>query len=42
LTDRDPDKGRRAMAAVLKMKKIDLAEVERAAAAAERSVAAKR
>jgi len=26
LTDRDPEKGRRAMAAVLKMKKIDIAE----------------
>ena len=42
LTDRDPEKGRRAMAAVLNMKKIDIAEVERAAAGAERPVAAKR
>jgi predicted 3-demethylubiquinone-9 3-methyltransferase (glyoxalase superfamily) len=42
LTDRDPEKGRRAMAAVLEMKKIDLAEVERAAAGADRPVAAKR
>jgi predicted 3-demethylubiquinone-9 3-methyltransferase (glyoxalase superfamily) len=40
LTDRDPEKGRRAMAAVLKMKKIDLAEVERAAG--ERELASKR
>ena len=31
LTGSDPEKGRRAMAAVLKMKKIDVAEVERAA-----------
>jgi hypothetical protein len=39
LTDRDPEKGRRAMAAVLKMmKKIDLDEVERAAAGAEREM----
>jgi hypothetical protein len=35
-----PEKGRRAMAAVLKMKKIDLAEVERAAG--ERELASKR
>src|SRR5918995_1295096 len=42
LTDRDPEKGRRAMAAILTMKKIDLAEVERAAAGAERPVASKR
>ena len=42
LTDRDPEKGRRAMAAVLNMKKIDVAEVERAAAGAERPVASKR
>jgi predicted 3-demethylubiquinone-9 3-methyltransferase (glyoxalase superfamily) len=42
LTDRDPEKGRRAMAAILTMKKIDVAEVERAAAGAERPVAAKR
>jgi predicted 3-demethylubiquinone-9 3-methyltransferase (glyoxalase superfamily) len=42
LTDRDPEKGRRAMAAVLKMKKIDLAEVERAAAGAERPLASRR
>jgi hypothetical protein len=41
LTDRDPEKGRRAMAAVLKMKKIDLAEVERAAAG-KRELASKR
>jgi predicted 3-demethylubiquinone-9 3-methyltransferase (glyoxalase superfamily) len=41
LTDRDPEKGRRAMAAVLKMKKIDLAQVERAAAG-ERELASKR
>ena len=32
LSDRDPEKVRRAMAAVLNMKKIDIAEVERAAA----------
>lgn len=32
LTDPDPGKGQRAMAAVLTMKKLDLAEVERAAA----------
>jgi predicted 3-demethylubiquinone-9 3-methyltransferase (glyoxalase superfamily) len=31
LTDRDPEKARRAMAAMLKMKKIDVAELERAA-----------
>jgi predicted 3-demethylubiquinone-9 3-methyltransferase (glyoxalase superfamily) len=31
LSDADPEKGRRAMAAILKMKKIDLAEVQRAA-----------
>jgi predicted 3-demethylubiquinone-9 3-methyltransferase (glyoxalase superfamily) len=31
LTDRDPAKAKRAMAAMLKMKKIDLAELERAA-----------
>jgi predicted 3-demethylubiquinone-9 3-methyltransferase (glyoxalase superfamily) len=42
LTDRDPEKGRRAMAAILTMKKIDVAEVERAAAGAERPVASKR
>jgi predicted 3-demethylubiquinone-9 3-methyltransferase (glyoxalase superfamily) len=42
LTDRDPEKGRRAMAAILTMKKIDVAEVERAATGAERPVAAKR
>ncbi len=34
LTDPDPEKGRRAMAAILKMKKIDVAGVERAAAGA--------
>jgi predicted 3-demethylubiquinone-9 3-methyltransferase (glyoxalase superfamily) len=34
LSDADPEKGRRAMAAILKMKKIDVAEVERAAAEA--------
>ncbi len=33
LTDRDPEKGRKAMAAILGMKKIDVAGVERAAAA---------
>jgi predicted 3-demethylubiquinone-9 3-methyltransferase (glyoxalase superfamily) len=33
LTDRDPAKAKRAMAAMLKMKKIDLAELERAAKA---------
>ncbi len=32
LTDRDPEKGRRAMAAVLTMKKIDVAALEQAAA----------
>jgi predicted 3-demethylubiquinone-9 3-methyltransferase (glyoxalase superfamily) len=37
----DPEKGRGAMAAVLKMKKIDIAEVERAASG-ERELAAKR
>jgi predicted 3-demethylubiquinone-9 3-methyltransferase (glyoxalase superfamily) len=42
LTDRDPGKARRAMAAILTMKKINIAEVERAAAGAERPVAAKR
>jgi predicted 3-demethylubiquinone-9 3-methyltransferase (glyoxalase superfamily) len=31
MSDPDPEKGRRAMAAILKMKKIDLAEVQRAA-----------
>lgn len=31
LSDADPEKGRRAMAAILKMKKIDLAAVQRAA-----------
>jgi predicted 3-demethylubiquinone-9 3-methyltransferase (glyoxalase superfamily) len=31
LNDRDPEKARRAMAAMLKMKKIDVAELERAA-----------
>jgi predicted 3-demethylubiquinone-9 3-methyltransferase (glyoxalase superfamily) len=42
LSDRDPEKGRRAMAAILTMKKIDVAEVERAAAGSERPVVAKR
>jgi predicted 3-demethylubiquinone-9 3-methyltransferase (glyoxalase superfamily) len=42
LTDRDPEKARRAMAAILNMKKIDIAEVERAAAGAQRPVAARR
>jgi predicted 3-demethylubiquinone-9 3-methyltransferase (glyoxalase superfamily) len=42
LTDRNPEKGRRAMAAVLQMKKIELADVERAAAGAEREMASKR
>jgi predicted 3-demethylubiquinone-9 3-methyltransferase (glyoxalase superfamily) len=32
LTDRDTEKGRKAMAAILEMKKIDVARVERAAA----------
>jgi predicted 3-demethylubiquinone-9 3-methyltransferase (glyoxalase superfamily) len=32
LSDPDPEKARRAMAAMLKMKKIDLAELEREAA----------
>jgi predicted 3-demethylubiquinone-9 3-methyltransferase (glyoxalase superfamily) len=41
LSDRDPEKARRAMAAVLQQKKIDLAEVERAAGARE-PVGAKR
>jgi len=41
VSDRDPEKARRAIAAMLKMKKIDLAEVERAAAG-ERELAAKR
>ena len=41
LTDRDPERARRAMAAVLKMKKIDIAEVERAAAGADREVASR-
>jgi predicted 3-demethylubiquinone-9 3-methyltransferase (glyoxalase superfamily) len=41
LNDRDPEKARRAMAAMLNMKKIDLAEIERAAAG-ERELAAKR
>ena len=31
LSDPDPEKGRRAMAAVLKMKKLDVAEIQRAA-----------
>jgi predicted 3-demethylubiquinone-9 3-methyltransferase (glyoxalase superfamily) len=39
LTHRDPEKGRRAMAAILKMKKIDLAEVERASAGTEKVTA---
>ncbi len=42
LIDADPKKGERAMAAVLKMKKIDIAEVERAAAGAERQLASRR
>ena len=41
VSDRDPEKARRAIAAMLKMKKIDLAEVERAAAG-EPELAAKR
>nr|MBA3894827.1 VOC family protein [Gemmatimonadales bacterium] len=32
LTDPDPEKGRRVMAAILEMKKIDVAGLERAAA----------
>lgn len=35
LSDPDPEKGRRVMAAMLQMKKIDLPELERAAAAKE-------
>jgi predicted 3-demethylubiquinone-9 3-methyltransferase (glyoxalase superfamily) len=31
LSDPDPEKGRRAMAAILKMKKLDVAEIQRAA-----------
>jgi predicted 3-demethylubiquinone-9 3-methyltransferase (glyoxalase superfamily) len=42
LADRDPERGRRAMAAMLKMKKINVAELERAAEGADRPVAAKR
>ena len=33
LTDKDPERARKAMAAMLKMKKIEVAELERAAAA---------
>ena len=33
MTDKDPEKARKATAAMLKMKKIDVAELERAAAA---------